>query len=58
MFRFAPLTIAPGTPYQDPVFSMLAQGSAGASFSPRWRSSMEMPSGLRTKAICRREGAG
>lgn len=37
--------------YQEPVFSMLVQGSAGASAVPACSSSMEMPSGVRTNAI-------
>ena len=37
--------------YHTPVFSIEAQGSAGASASPSWRSSIEMLSGERTKAI-------
>ena len=37
--------------YQDPVFSIDRHGSAGSSAAPFWRSSMEMPSGLLTKAM-------
>ena len=39
------------TLHQCPVFSMLAQGSAGALASPACRSSMDMLSGERTKAM-------
>ena len=38
-------------PYQWPVFSMLAHGSAGSSASPSCNSSTEILSGLRTKAM-------
>ena len=37
--------------HQAPVFCIEAQGSAGALRSPAWSSSMEMPSGERTKAM-------
>jgi len=37
--------------YQLPVFSIEAQGSCGGRLSPRCRSSTEIPSGERTKAI-------
>ena len=37
--------------YQAPWLGWLTQGSAGGRAAPRWSSSMEMPSGLRTKAI-------
>ncbi len=37
--------------YHSPVFSMDAQGSAGASESPSCSNSMEMPSGERTNAM-------
>ena len=40
-----------GRPYQWPVFSMLAQGSAGSSASPSCSSSTDTLSGLRTKAM-------
>lgn len=39
------------TGYQLPVLAMEAQGSFGASESPRWSNSREIPSGERTKAI-------
>src|SRR5271156_6800324 len=39
------------TLYHEPVLVMLVQGSAGASASPACSSSMEMPSGVRIKAI-------
>jgi pimeloyl-ACP methyl ester carboxylesterase len=38
-------------PYQAPMFSMAVQGSAGTRAAPFCRSSMEMPSGERTKAM-------
>ena len=38
-------------PYQEPVLGMLAQGSAGGSALPACSSSMEMPSGVRMKAM-------
>jgi hypothetical protein len=37
--------------YQTPVFGMLAQGSAGFNDGPCCSSSMEIPSGERTKAM-------
>ena len=37
--------------YQAPVFGMLAQGSCGGSDPPFCRSSIEMPSGERMKAM-------
>jgi len=37
--------------YQCPIFSMLVQGSAGASAAPICNSSIEMLSGLRTNAM-------
>src|SRR5207302_1035137 len=37
--------------YQEPVLAMLFQGSAGGSASAACSSSMEMPSGERTKAM-------
>ena len=37
--------------YQLPVFSMVAQGSAGSRGPPAWSSSMEMPSGERMNAM-------
>src|SRR5205085_11815935 len=37
--------------YQEPVLGMLVQGSAGGSASPACSSSMEMPSGVRIKAM-------
>jgi len=37
--------------YHEPVFAIEAQGSCGALACPFWRSSMEMPSGERIKAI-------
>src|SRR4051812_5981010 len=39
------------TLYHGPVLGMLVQGSAGGSGSPACNSSMEMPSGVRTKAM-------
>lgn len=45
----APATGRPD--HQDPVFGMLAQGSATGSASPAWSSSIEMPSGVFTKAM-------
>ena len=39
------------TLYHEPVLAMLVQGSAGASASPACSSSMEMPSGVRIKAM-------
>ena len=36
---------------QLPVLGMEAQGSAGGFGVPRWRSSMEIPSGERMKAM-------
>ena len=54
----APAAPAPAMPrvgvapaYQCPVFFIDAQGSAGAFDSPSCRSSIEMPSGERTKAM-------
>ena len=38
-------------PYHEPVLGMLVQGSEGGSAPPACSSSMEMPSGVRTKAI-------
>src|SRR6185312_11164896 len=38
-------------PYHEPVLAMLVQGSAGGSPSPSCNSSMEMPSGVRMKAM-------
>ncbi len=38
-------------PYQWPILPMLAQGSCGASDSPSCSNSIEMLSGLRTKAM-------
>src|ERR1700722_7632927 len=38
-------------PYHEPVLAMLGQGSAGGSASPACKISMEMPSGVRIKAI-------
>ncbi len=38
-------------PHQLPVFSIDAQGSCEGSGSPRWRSSIEMPSGDLMKAM-------
>jgi hypothetical protein len=40
---------APG--YQDPVLGIDVHGSAGAFGSPRWRISIEIPSGDFTKAM-------
>ncbi len=37
--------------YQEPVLAMLVQGSAGGSASPACKSSREMPSGVRIKAM-------
>ena len=37
--------------YQEPVLAMLVQGSAGGSASPACNSSIEMLSGVRTKAM-------
>ena len=37
--------------YQEPVLGMLVHGSAGGSALPACSSSMEMPSGVRTKAM-------
>jgi len=37
--------------YQDPVFGMLVQGSAGGSAPPACSNSIEIPSGVRTKAM-------
>lgn len=37
--------------YQEPVFSIDAQGSVGGSGSPFWRISIEMPSGERINAM-------
>jgi hypothetical protein len=37
--------------YQEPVLTMLVQGSAGGSALPACSSSMEMPSGVRMKAM-------
>ena len=37
--------------HHSPVFGMEAQGSCGGRASPRWSSSMEMPSGERTNAM-------
>jgi hypothetical protein len=42
--------------YQLPVLGMEAQGSCGARASPACSSSMEMPSGERTKAMCPSRG--
>ena len=39
------------TLYHEPVLAMLVQGSAGGSPSPACKISMEMPSGVRMKAI-------
>lgn len=39
------------TLYHEPVLAMLVQGSAGGSASPACSSSMEMPSGVRIKAM-------
>ena len=39
------------TLYHEPVLAMLVQGSAGASATPACSSSMEMPSGVRIKAM-------
>ena len=37
--------------YHEPVLAMLVQGSAGGSAAPACSSSMEMPSGVRMKAM-------
>jgi hypothetical protein len=37
--------------YQEPVLAMLVQGSASGSAQPACSSSMEMPSGVRMKAM-------
>ncbi|MFT7492503.1 MAG: hypothetical protein ACI80S_002106, partial [Pseudohongiellaceae bacterium] len=37
--------------YQRPIFSIEAQGSIGSSAAPFCKSSIEIPSGERTKAI-------
>ena len=37
--------------HQAPVFGIDAQGSAGASAGPFWRSSIEIKSGVRMKAM-------
>ncbi len=43
-------------PYQCPVLPMLAQGSSGAFAAPFCKSSTEMLSGERTKAMCPSRG--
>jgi hypothetical protein len=44
--------IPPGSEFhQLPVFGIEAQGSAGARCSPSCKSSSEMPSGVRAKAM-------
>src|SRR5580658_3700456 len=43
--------------YQEPVLVMLVQGSAGGSAAPACSNSMEMPSGVRMKAM-RPSGGG
>ena len=42
--------------YQTPVFFMDTHGSFGGRASPFWSSSMEMPSGERTNAMCPSRG--
>ena len=37
--------------YQEPVLAMLVQGSAGGSALPACSNSIEMPSGVRMKAM-------
>ena len=44
------------SPHQTPTFGIEVQGSAGGSAPPFCRSSMEMPSGERTKAMCPSRG--
>ena len=52
--------IPPATPrklrHHVPVFGIDAQGSAGGSAGPFWKSSMEMLSGVRMKAMCPSRG--
>jgi len=49
--RHDPIHARGFTLYHEPVLAMLVQGSAGGSASPACSSSMEMPSGVRMKAI-------
>lgn len=49
--RYDPIGASGFWLYQEPVFGMLVQGSAGGNAVPACSSSMEMPSGVRTNAI-------
>ena len=49
--RHDPIHATGFTRYHEPVLAMLVQGSAGGSASPACSSSMEMPSGVRIKAM-------
>src|ERR1700722_268710 len=49
--RHDPISALGFRPYHAPVLAMLVQGSAGGSAPPACSSSIEMPSGVRMKAM-------